>query len=570
MNRNYRVYLLMLVLAILLIGCAGAEPDVVERNTNEQYEVDTGSSDNRGEPLIVESTRLVEVEVEKVVEVVVEREVSAESSGSSASYDAEDAMVEEPAESYAPQPTQVPQALAPEQRQPDTMIFDDTDVNPFVLTIDDNLSTFAIDVDTGSYTLMRSYLDDYRAVPPRDSVRVEEYINFFDQDYAAPGDEKFAIHIEGAPAPYADNDKYHLVRVGIKGYEVPEDERPPVLLIFVIDTSGSMDRDDRLGLAKDSLELLVGELHPDDRIGIVEYGSNANVILSPTAVRDRRDIMRAIDGLRPGGSTNVDGGIESAYRMANRYRLDGEEARLIVLSDGVANVGATTPEMILENARRGISLSTFGFGMGNYNDALMEQLANQGDGSYAYIDTLRQAQKVFVKNLSGTLLTIAKDAKIQVDFNPDVVEQYRLIGYENREVADNDFRNDTVDAGEIGSGHSVTALYEVRLRQAYDEDAEALTVQVRFEDTEAGRIRELHRSIAPESFATQFSEASPTFQLSAVVAEYAELLKGSYWARDNSLTTVWNDAMEIGRLFPRDNDVAEFIDLVETAAAYVD
>ena len=258
----------------------------------------------------------------------------------------------------------------------------------------------------------------------------------------------------------------------------------------------------------------------------------------------------------------------SGSRQLNRYALDGQATRLIVLSDGVANVGNTTAEEILENARRGISLSTFGFGMGNYNDSLMEQLADQGDGTYAYIDTLREAQRWFVTELTSTLVTIAKDAKIQVEFNPAVVETYRLIGYENRDVADADFRNDTVDAGEIGAGHSVTALYEVRLGDDVSAADEALTVRVRYQDVESGEVVEIARGIRPTEFSATYSDASASFQLAATVAEFGELLKDSYWARDGSLTTLWQDAEQIAIRFPRDRDVQQFVDLVESAADY--
>lgn len=566
MNRKQCVYFMLLIAAMLLAACGGASESVQEI----EMPSDTTRRDAVVEQVVVEeiAEEAYSEPAQPVVSATRPRsesdsaEMAEDDSGLNETYEvvvqANEAMAE-------------PEPIVPEQRvDPSGMTFDETIVNPFTLAIDDNLSTFAIDVDTGSYTLMRNYLSDYGSMPPAESVRVEEYVNFFDQAYAPPAtpEDAFAIHIDGAPSPYAVNDKYHLVRVGIQGYAVPEDERPPVLLIFVIDTSGSMDRADRLGLVKDSLELLVNELRPDDRIGIIEYGSNADIILSPTNVRDRWDIVDAIDGLRSGGSTNAEEGIMNGYRMANRYRLDGEVTRLIVLSDGVANVGNTTAEAILDHARRGVSLSTYGFGMGNYNDALMEQLADQGDGSYAYIDTLREAQRVFVTDLTGTLVTIAKDAKIQVNFNTDIVQQYRLIGYENRDVADSDFRNDAVDAGEIGSGHSVTALYEVRLGEGIDETQPALTVHIRYENPETGNVRELARAFSPIQLADTFEESEPTFQLSAVVAEYAEVLRDSYWAQTNSLTTVWQDAERIGRMFPSSSDVAEFVDLVETAAAY--
>ncbi len=342
------------------------------------------------------------------------------------------------------------------------MFFEDYGVNPFIDSEDDNLSTFAIDVDTGAYTIMRRYLSD-GVLPPDESVRVEEYINFFDQDYAIPQNEAFAIHLEGAPAPYGESDNYQLVRVGIQGYEVDAEQRPDAMLIFVIDVSGSMDMENRLGLVKESLRLLVDELRPTDRVGIVVYGSQAEVILEPTYVDSRRTILKAIDRVQPNGSTNAEHGIMLAYQLADEFYQEGDINRLILASDGVANVGNTAAEAILQHSEEGISLSSFGFGMGNYNDVMMEQLANQGDGTYAYIDSIQEAERVFIDDLTSTLLTIAKDAKIQVEFNENVVERYRLLGYENRDVADEDFRNDEVDAGEIGAGHSVTALYEVKL-----------------------------------------------------------------------------------------------------------
>ncbi|MGB1249606.1 MAG: vWA domain-containing protein [Candidatus Promineifilaceae bacterium] len=478
--------------------------------------------------------------------------------------------------SYEPAPTQAapvvpaePESLLPESSaEPDTMIFDETDVNPFVDTRDDRFSTFAIDVDTGSYTLMRSYLSDYGQMPPEASVRVEEYVNYFNYDYPSPDDGAFGIELEAAPAPYGENENYHLMRVGIQGYEVPEDERPDTLLIFVIDVSGSMDQDNRIGLVKESLRLLVNSLRPTDRVGLVVYGSSARSVLDPTYITDDRTILNAIDNLYIEGATNVEDGITQGYRMANRYALDGQSTRLLVLSDGVANVGDTTADEILQNARRGISLSTFGFGMGNYNDGLMEQLADQGDGTYAYIDTLREAQRWFVTGLTSTLITIAKDAKIQVEFNPAVVDTYRLIGYENRAVADEDFRNDTVDAGEIGAGHSVTALYEVRLGEEVSAAEEALTVRVRYQDMKSGEVIEVARAIRPNEFATQYDDSSPSFQLAATVAEFGELLKDSYWARNSSFDAVWQDAEQLAIRFPRDRDVQTFVELVESAAAY--
>ena len=445
------------------------------------------------------------------------------------------------------------------------MFFEDYGVNPFIDTEDDNLSTFAIDVDTGAYTIMRRYLND-GVLPPDESVRVEEYINFFEQEYTLPENEAFAIHLEGSPAPYGENEKYQLVRVGIQGYDVDASERPDAMLIFVIDISGSMDMENRLGLVKESLRLLVDELSPADRVGIVVYGDRAQVILEPTYVDSRRTILRAIDRVQSGGSTNAEHGIMLAYELADEFYQEGQINRLILASDGVANVGNTAAESILQHSEDGISLSTFGFGMGNYNDVLMEQLANQGDGTYAYIDNLHEAERVFIDDLTGTLLTIAKDAKIQVEFNENVVERYRLLGYENRVVADEDFRNDTVDAGEIGAGHSVTALYEIKLADDVNPDDVAMTVRVRYEDPDTAEVTELEQGITPGRFAASFTDTSPRFQLDAVVAEYAEILGDSYWAQKGDLANVALEAQRIAEYMPHDDDVQEFARLVWRAA----
>ena len=447
------------------------------------------------------------------------------------------------------------------------MFFEDYGVNPFIDTEDDNLSTFAIDVDTGAYTVMRRYVNDGN-LPPDEAVRVEEFINYFEQEYDRPENGAFAIHLEGAPAPYGENENYHLVRVGIQGYEVDPAQRPDAMLIFVIDVSGSMDMENRLGLVKDSLRKLLDNLRPTDKVGLVVYGSEGRVLLEPTAVDSRRTIMNAIDNLQPEGSTNAEEGLMMAYDLAEEYAIDNGINRLILCSDGVANVGNTAAEAILQHAANGIQLSTFGFGMGNYNDVMMEQLADQGDGSYAYIDTEKEADRVFNTQLTTTLLTIAKDAKIQVDFNPEVVERYRLLGYENRDVADEDFRNDTVDAGEIGAGHAVTALYEVKFADEVDPNATAMTVFVRYADPDTEEVTEISETISQAAFVSQFTEASPRFQLDAVVAEYAEVLRESYWAQNNSLANLVPDAQRIAEYFPQDADVQEFAGLVSQAAGF--
>jgi Ca-activated chloride channel family protein len=451
------------------------------------------------------------------------------------------------------------------------VFFKNYGVNPFIDTEDDHFSTFAVDVDTASYTVMRRFVGDGN-LPPSEAVRVEEYVNYFKQDYQPPaeGEGAFAIHLEGAPSPYG-GERYYLVRVGLKGYEVPAEERKDVVLTFVIDVSGSMGRENRLGLVKQALQLLVQELRPTDKVGIAVYGTNGRTLLEHTAVADGERILRAIDQLRPEGATNAEQGLVIGYGMAAKAFNARAINRVILCSDGVANVGDTASDAILKQIRRyaeeNIYLTTVGFGMGNYNDILMEQLADDGNGFYAYVDTLDEAERIFVRDLTSTLQVIAKDAKIQVDFNPAVVKSYRLIGYENRDVADQDFRNDKVDAGEIGAGHSVTALYEVKFQADAPESEAALTVYVRYQDPTGGEVTEVSRSMTRAEFAPAFQDASPRFQLDAVVAEYAEILHESYWAKGSSLAGVAEEARRVAKVLPRDPDVVEFAGLVERAAS---
>ena len=439
-------------------------------------------------------------------------------------------------------------------------------VNPFIDTEDDHLSTFAIDVDTASYTVARRFLDDGN-LPDPDSVRVEEFVNFFDQGYEVPTDNAFSIHVEGSPSPFGGSNHW-LMRVGVQGREILEQQRQDATLVFAVDVSGSMAREDRLGLVRQSLKLLVDELRSDDEVAIVTYGDRGSVLLETTSGRNKGEILRAIDSLVPGGSTYVEDGLKTAYGLAASEVEQGRITRVILLSDGVGNVGNTGPDAILRQVRdhveQGVTLTTVGFGMGNYNDILMEQLANDGDGAYYYVDGLAEARRIFVDDLTGTLQTIAKDAKVQVEFNPETVGRYRLLGYENRDVADEDFRDDSVDAGEIGAGHSVTALYELKLR----EGAEGMlgTVYMRYEDTFLDEVQEITREFQSGDLAVAFNEASFRFQLSAVVAEFAEVLRGSYWAREGSLEAVVAEALRLQQQAPTETDVAEFASLAVQAA----
>ncbi len=298
------------------------------------------------------------------------------------------------------------------------------------------------------------------------------------------------------------------------------------------------------------------------------YSDNTRAVLPPTSGDEKDRILTAIYDLRPEGSTNAEAGIQLGYAQAvAAFNPEGIN-RVILLSDGVANVGETGPERILrtieENAANGIYLTTVGFGLGNYNDVMMEQLADQGDGFYAYVDNIGEAKRLFVDNLSGTLQSIAKDAKVQVDFNPDVVARYRLLGFENRDIADEEFRDDAVDAGEIGAGHSVTALYEIKRYE--DASGKIATVFVRWEDPDTSEVTEISADITSEDFAPAFTETSPSFQLAVIVSEYAEVLRESYWAKGNTLAGVAEEAQRIGRLFEENENVAEFVDLVAKAS----
>ena len=428
---------------------------------------------------------------------------------------------------------------------PNSAAFDDVffqahGTNPFIDTEDDAFSTFGMDVDTASYAITRRYLRDGH-LPPSEAVRVEEFVNTFDYNYTPPSDETFAIHIEGAPSKFGEGKRLQLLRIGIQGYIVPDRDRKDAKLTFVIDVSGSMNRENRLELVKKTLTLLVDQLRPTDEIGIVIYGSTAGVVLPHTRNVNREHILAAIHSLSPGGATNAEEGLRLGYQLALQNFGSDYINRVILCSDGVANVGQTGPDAILTEignyVKAGILLTTVGFGMGNYNDILMEQLANKGNGSYAYVDTLKEAERVFVENLTGTLQVIAKDAKVQVEFNPQTVSRFRLLGYENRRLAQEDFRDDDVDAGEIGSGHSVTALYEIKLPEE-EVVGKLATVFIRHEDPDLGDVTEVSQDIFANELKGTFEEASTSFQLAATVAEFAEILRGSYWAQQGSLTAV--------------------------------
>ena len=328
------------------------------------------------------------------------------------------------------------------------------------------VSTFSIDVDSGAYSNMRRWLNQGQ-LPPEDAVRVEEYINYFNYDYPSPENRKlpFQVSTEIAPTPW--NTKTRLLRIGIQGYKVPREQLPATNLVFLMDVSGSMRSADKLPLLQQALTMLVGQLDARDCISMVVYAGASGVVLPPTRGDRKADILAALQQLQAGGSTNGAAGIRLAYQLAQQNFIKNGINRVILATDGDFNVGLASTEELIDLIQRkrdaGIALTTLGFGSGNYNDHLLEQLADEGNGNYAYIDRLQEAKKVLAEELSATLLTIAKDVKIQIEFNPARVSEYRLIGYENRVLNEEDFSNDKVDAGEIGAGHRVTALYEISL-----------------------------------------------------------------------------------------------------------
>ncbi len=444
-----------------------------------------------------------------------------------------------------------------------TESYKDHGVNPFTIVTQDALSTFSIDVDTASYSIARRKLNS-NGLPPTASVRVEEFINYFDYDYRSPSEGPFAVHMEAMPDPFRSG--HHLLRVGVQGQEVSRDERQPIHLTFLADVSGSMSSSDKLGLAKKSLHLLVDGLREDDTVALCTYAGRVARILEPTSAANARQIHNAIDSLNSGGSTAMSAGIDIAYEMAAEAFRPGHENRVIVLSDGDANVGRTSWDEMLSQikgyADGGVTLSTIGFGMGNYKDTLMEQLANNGDGNNFYIDSQQQAQRVFVEELGGTLVTIARDVKIQVEFNPDSVYSYRLIGYENRDIADKDFRNDRVDAGEVGSGHNVTALYDVILRDGYTRDL--ATVRLRWEQPGPdGVASEKAYGFTHNALKETPWLASRSTRIAYSSATFAEVLRQSPHAAEISLERLARFAESASRSGEKDDK--ELVSLIRKA-----
>ncbi|MHC9085550.1 vWA domain-containing protein [Luteimonas sp. RIT-PG2_3] len=461
------------------------------------------------------------------------------------------------------------------------------DDNPIHRASEQPVSTFSIDVDTGSYSNVRRMLRQ-GVRPPADAVHAEEFINYFSYGHPAPTDLKtpFRATTELAPAPW--NPQRQLLMIGIKGYDVDKSELPPANLVFLIDTSGSMFSPDKLPLLKQSFAELTQQLRPQDRVSIVVYAGSAGLVLPPTSGERKDEILAALEQLQAGGSTNGGDGIRLAYATARQAYVKGGVNRVILATDGDFNVGTvdggSLETMVADQRSHGIALTTLGFGQGNYNDALAERLADAGDGNHAYIDTLQEARKVLVEEMSSTLLTIAQDVKIQIEFNPAQVAEYRLIGYENRMLAREDFANDKVDAGDIGAGHEVTALYEITLAGSgaerlpalrYGEGKPAATTRT------GGELAHLRlRYKRPGEASSQLIETpilrsalkaqpSDTMRFAASVAAYADALRGGkhleQWnwqsIADNARVTTGADRWKLR---------AEFVDLVDAARGLVE
>ncbi|MEE9561352.1 MAG: VWA domain-containing protein [Acidiferrobacterales bacterium] len=433
--------------------------------------------------------------------------------------------------------------------------FDD---NPIKRVVEHPVSTFSIDVDTGAYANVRRLLRAGR-LPVHDAVRVEELINYFSYNYPAPDDSKrpFSVSTVIAPAPWSTD--RHLLHIGIKGYDITKEALPPANLVFLVDVSGSMRASNKLELLKTSLKLLARQLRQQDRIAIVVYAGASGVVLEPVPGNASGKIIAALDSLTAGGSTNGGAGIRLAYAMAEQTFVPNGINRVLLATDGDFNVGTVNFEalknLIEEKRKTGISLTTLGFGTGNYNDHLMEQLADAGNGNYAYIDNLNEAQKVLVDELSSTMHTIAKDVKIQIEFNPNVVAEYRLIGYENRALKREDFDNDKVDAGEIGAGHTVTALYEVVLQgstavrleplrysaekpsgTAHAEELAFLRIRYKLPDSNKSTLMEW--ALKSRDVLADIAQSPDNFRFSAAVAAFAQILRGGKYTGEMSYDDV--------------------------------
>lgn len=467
--------------------------------------------------------------------------------------------------------------------------YDNIVENAFLSSIQNPLSTFSIDVDEAAYANVRRYLNE-GSLPPAGAVRLEEMINYFDYTYPQPTDEHpFSVNTEVAACPW--NSEHKLVHVGLQGKKIDQQQLPPANLVFLIDVSGSMDESNKLPLVKSSLKLLTEQLRENDKVAIVVYAGNAGLVLPSTPGTNKSRIRQAIDELEAGGSTAGGEGIQLAYNIARQNFIANGNNRIILATDGDFNVGPSSDDdlvrLIEQERKSGVFLSVLGFGMGNYKDSKMQQLADKGNGNHSYIDNLNEAKKVLVHEFGSTLFTIAKDVKIQIEFNPAKVQSYRLLGYENRMMATEDFNNDVKDAGELGSGHTVTALYEiipVGVKDDFTKPVDKLKYQAAQKELTAGFGNELMniklRYKKPTEDVSKLmvhpvsndevplTGSSDNFRFAAAVAEFGMMLRNSAYKQHASYQQVI-DLAQSAKGIDENGYRAEFIKLVSTAGAIV-
>jgi len=455
--------------------------------------------------------------------------------------------------------------------------------NKFLSVMQQPLSTFSIDVDRASYTNVRRFIES-GSLPPKGAVRIEEMINYFDYNYQPPtNEEPFAVYTEIASCPW--NAKHKLVQIGLQGKKISTDSLPKSNLVFLVDVSGSMAEPNKLPLVQQSLNLLTDQLREDDNVAIVVYAGSAGLVLPSTPGSEKKKIKEAIDALNADGSTAGGEGIKLAYKIAEENKKPRGNNRVVLATDGDFNVGASSDdelvELIEKERQRGIFLSVLGFGMGNYKDNKMQQLADKGNGNHNYIDNLNEAKKVLVNEFGGTIFTIAKDVKLQIEFNPSLVNVYRLIGYENRMLANEDFNDDKKDAGELGAGHTVTALYEIipagindtligkvddlkyqRKKEVSYNGNELMNIKLRYKEPESETSKLIIYPVADIN--RTWEQASGNFKLSAAVAEFGLLLRGSSYKQNSS----FEQTLEIANDAAQHDDHgyrSEFLKLIKKA-----
>lgn len=473
-----------------------------------------------------------------------------------------------------------------QQPQWNTEEYNAIEENIFREALKNPLSTFSIDVDAASYSNVRRFINNGQR-PPKDAVRIEELVNYFDYDYSQPkSDDPFAIHTEISSAPW--NSKHKLVHIGLQGKVIPTHQLPPSNLVFLIDVSGSMDEPNKLPLLKSSFKMLVEQLRPQDHIAMVVYAGAAGLVLESTPGNEKRKILEALDQLKAGGSTAGGAGINLAYSVAKQHFKRGGNNRVILATDGDFNVGessnASMERLIEEKRKDGIFLTVLGYGMGNYKDSKMEVLADKGNGNYAYIDNITEARKVLVNEFGGTLFTIAKDVKLQIEFNPAKVQAYRLIGYENRMLKNEDFSNDKKDAGDLGSGHTVTALYEIipvgveseffkidalkyqqtTVNPTAEKSNELMTVKFRYKKPDEDVSKLIVHPLVDSNIA--LARTSDNFRWAASVAAFGMLLRDSEYTKNFSYDAVIQMAQN-ARGDDKEGYRIEFINMVKSFGA---